>query len=408
MAVERFDVVTIGAGFCGLATGASLRANGVERFAILEQGDGVGHFWSKTYDRIHLHSPYHGLPADGGAVRRYPEFKSRDDLIAYFREYAALHGLAPKLQFGRRVTSVSRLEQVGTGGMEWRIETDSGASYEARYVVVATASNRVPHLPDIPGREAYRGRLLHSAEYRRAEPYRGLDVLVIGSGNSAAEISLDLSEHGARSVSMWVRGPRHFIPVSRMKWLFRIATWTGILSEERLLQGHKLVYGTPEFEAAVQGRDSLPSRFSVDLSRFGIRKPARGPNMEVYATGRIPVFDVGAIRAIRKGTIRIIDGNARPIERFTEKGVRFRDGERPFDAVVLATGFEPRLEEFVAPELLGVGRWGKLLPITDRRSRSTVHPSAFFPGFDVSVNGGHSLGLWGWECGEKIAAELRS
>jgi cation diffusion facilitator CzcD-associated flavoprotein CzcO len=49
---ERFDALVIGAGFCGLGVGAALRAHGVSRFAILEQGDQVGHFWTKTYDRV--------------------------------------------------------------------------------------------------------------------------------------------------------------------------------------------------------------------------------------------------------------------------------------------------------------------------------------------------------------------
>jgi len=406
MKPERLDAIVIGAGFCGLSAGAALRANGVERFAILEQGAEVGHFWSKTYDRIHLHSPYHGLPNDGGAVQRYPRYKSRDELIAYFREYAERHQLRPKLRFGERVTRVSHREPAG-GSLEWQIRTERG-EFESRYVVIATAGNRSPSLPQIPGSDSFRGRLLHSSAYRNAEPFRGNDVLIVGSGNSAAEISLDLCENGARSVRMWVRGPRHFLPNSRMGWIFRIASALGIFSEKKLREAHEIVYGTPEFTAAVRQRDSLPKRISVDLSRFGIRMPERGPNEEVLMTGRIPVFDVGAIRAIRRGRIGVIDGNVRPIEGFTEKGVRFRGGEEPFDAVILATGFEPKLDEFVAsPELLGIGRWGKLLPVTDRRSRSTVHPTAFFPGFDLSVNGGLSLGLFGWEAGEKIAAELR-
>ena len=103
---ERFDVIGIGAGFCGLAAGAALRARGVSSFAILEQGQGVGHFWTKTYDRIHLHSPWHGLPQDGGLVAKYPMFKSRDELISYFGEYAALHGLGPHFRFGERVLAV--------------------------------------------------------------------------------------------------------------------------------------------------------------------------------------------------------------------------------------------------------------------------------------------------------------
>ena len=401
---ERLDVVAIGAGFCGLAAGASLRAHGVESFAILEQGQGVGHFWTRTYDRIHLHSPWHGLPNDGGLVSGYPMFKSRDDLLAYFRAYSDLHGLAPHFRFGERVLRVLRQDPGAHDGFEWRLETEARV-FEARFLIVATAQNRAPSIPTIPGRKSYRGRVLHSSEYRAPAPFAGLAVLVVGSGNSAAEIALDLSEHGARSVSMWVRGPRHFVPRSRMAWMFKFFRWIGMFTEERMMAAHRLTAGTPEFERVVRQRDALPARFSVDLSRFGIRKPEVGPNTETVTNGRIPVFDIGAIGAIRKGAIRVIDGNERALESFTEKGVRFRGGEEAFDAVILATGFEPRLEEFIAtPELLGIGRWNRLLPATDGRSRSTVYPSAFFPGFDITPNGGWSLGPFGWEAGETIAA----
>src|SRR5689334_546518 len=92
-AMQELDAVVIGSGFAGLGTGAALRAAGVRRFAILEQGEDVGHFWSKVYDRLHLHTAWHDLPHDAGAFRRYPMFKSRDDLVRYFREYAKLHDL---------------------------------------------------------------------------------------------------------------------------------------------------------------------------------------------------------------------------------------------------------------------------------------------------------------------------
>jgi len=105
--------------------------------------------------------------------------------------------------------------------------------------------------------------------------------------------------------------------------------------------------------------------------------------------------------------IRVIDGNVRPIVGFAPEGVRFADRVEPFDSVILATGFEPGLEEFLANvEMLGPQRWLRSAPLTDGRSRSRVYPSAFFPGFEVSVSGGLSLGRWGREAGERIADAL--
>jgi indole-3-pyruvate monooxygenase len=406
--VETLDAICIGAGFCGLGLGAALRRRGVSHFAILEQGGEVGHFWTRTYDRIRLHSAFHDLPDDGGARRDYGIFLSRDELLEYFRRYAERHGLAPHLRFGARVSRVARLDPAASGGAEWELETSAGA-LRTRHLAVATAMNRVPKwpAPEIPGRERFRGRVLHSAEYRNAKPWAGREVLVVGSGNSAAEISLDLVEGGARRVSMWVRGPRHFLPLSRVALLFRLLRLLGQMTPAKLAEMHRTSFGTPEFERVVEARDKVMTRLSVDLSRYGIRKPAEGPAAETFLRGRIPTFDVGAIRSIRSGAIRVIDGNQRPIEAFCEEGVRFGDAAERFDAVVLATGFEPALDEFIADrELLGPVRWHPLLPLTDGRSRSRIHPSIFFPGFDPTPLGGVSLGYWGAEVGERIAEAL--
>jgi len=157
-------------------------------------------------------------------------------------------------------------------------------------------------------------------------------------------------------------------------------------------------------------RDAEPRLFSVDLSAFGIRKPPYGPMLETFMTGRIPVFDQGAIRLIRQRAIRIVDGNLRPILTFTRDGVQLGSSAERFDTVLLATGFEPRLGEFIDDHqtLLGTVRWRRNFPLTDGRCRSRPVSSAFFPGFDQSVNGGLSLGRWGWEVGERIAAEFHA
>lgn len=402
---ETLDALVIGAGFAGLGTGAALRARGVQRFAIVEQGGQVGHFWSTTYDRLHLHSAFHDMPQDGGLRAGYPIFLSRNQLLEYFQRYTERHGLEPHLRFGTRVTRVKRADP--GPGPEWEIETTAGR-LRAAHVAVATAVNRVPSIPQIADRAAFRGRVLHSVEYRNPHPFVGHSVLVVGSGNSAAEIALDLVDGGAKSVAMWVRGPRHFVPIGRMAAMFRIFRLLGFFSEKQLAATHAITRGTPGFEQTVTTRDKLLRRFSVDLSHYGIRKPKDGPMAEGFGKGRIPTFDQGAIPKIRSGAIRVIDGNVRPIVAFTTDGVRFGDGAEPFDDVVLATGFEPRVEEFIADtELLGSVNWWKTFPLTDGRSRSRVHPSIFFPGFDLSPNGGQSLGLWGWEAGEQIAQELR-
>ncbi len=131
--MTELDAAVIGAGFAGLGAGAALRQAGVQRFALIEQGGDVGHFWSKTYDRIHLHSPWHDLPNDGGLIRRYPKFKSRDELIRYFGEYADRFDLRRSIRFNERVAQVKR------EGERWRLDTSAG-TISVRYLAVAPRS----------------------------------------------------------------------------------------------------------------------------------------------------------------------------------------------------------------------------------------------------------------------------
>jgi indole-3-pyruvate monooxygenase len=404
MGSERLAAIVIGTGFCGLAAGASLRANGVSEFALLEQGSAVGHFWSTTYDRFHLHSAWHGLPNDGGLNDRYPMYKSRDQLLDYLRRYAMRHLLTPHLRFGVRVERIARDAARG----QWLLQTDHGP-LEAEVVAVATGANRLPDWPKLSGAGSYQGVLLHSSAYRNAAPFVGKRVLVVGSGNSAAEIAVDLVEGHASDVAMLVRGPRAFIPKWRSTLLFWLFRRLGAFSEAKIAANHAITLGTPAFDAICAQRDKLGPLLTKDMSRHGI---AREPSVYTrqLKENRIPVFDRGTIRAIRRGAIRVIDGNARRLEGLTRDGARLGGTEEPFDAVVLATGFRPGLEELFeeADALLAPQRGGRLLPRTDGRCRSSVYPSLFFPGFVPTVNGGLSLGHWGWEAGEAMARVLAS
>lgn len=395
------DVVVVGAGFAGLATAAALREQAVE-FVLLEQGAEVGAFWAGHYDRIRLHSPGHDLPHDGGLRARFARFLGRDDLLAYLQAYAKRHDLYAHALFGQRVRAATASR--GT----WTVETETHR-FSATCLVVATGAQRAPVCAPIPERERFRGFVIHSRGYRNPTAYRGARVLVVGSGNSAAEIALDLSAGGA-TPTLWVRGPRHFVPlahVARLAW-----AWSRVPSRARealLDRAHGIRRHSPAFRAAIARRDRLFAPWSLDLSRHGIRRPERGPLLEMYEGGRVPVYDQGTAAAIAAGRIAVVDGNERPLVAFAERGVWLGDRAEPFDGVVLATGFAPGLEQLLPDHERLVAldpAFGVRMPITDGNARSTVEPTLFFPGFDLSSIGGLGLGRWGWEVGTTIAAEL--
>jgi hypothetical protein len=199
------------------------------------------------------------------------------------------------------------------------------------------------------------------------------------------------------------------MPKWRSTLLFRLFRLIGAFSDARVEENHAIALGTRDFDTICEQRDKFFSALTKDMSQYGIRSEAKVYSRQLKE-GRIPVFDRGAIRAIERGRIRVIDGNARKLETLTAAGARFAGRDESFDAVVLATGFHAGLDALFedAGRLLTPQRGGRLLPLTDPRSRSAVFRSLFFPGFVPTVNGGLSLGLWGWEVGQRIADELAS
>ncbi|MDV7400617.1 NAD(P)-binding domain-containing protein, partial [Arthrospira platensis SPKY1] len=92
--------------------------------------------------------------------------------------------------FGQEVRAIDK------EGAQWVVHTAAGQVFRAADVVIATGVNRLPQRPDFPGEANFQGRILHSREYKNSAPFRGQKVLVVGMGNTGAEIALDLSENG--------------------------------------------------------------------------------------------------------------------------------------------------------------------------------------------------------------------
>ena len=323
---EHIDVLVVGAGPAGLAVGHALRERHVP-CVILERGSTVAPAWHGHYERLHLHtakrfSSLPGMPFPESA----PTYPSRLQVIEYLNAYAERFRLEPR--FG---VTVRRIEQISSTG--WLARTDHG-DLRARSVVLATGLNAVPMQPQWPGMESYAGELLHSSAYVNGKRWSGRRILVVGAGNSGAEIALELAEHAVRT-DLCVRGSLHVT----------LRDTLGLPTPVPTIVLTKL----PLRMADAIARTTL--RFTVgDLSRWGIHAPDYGPIRGIVERGRVPLIDVGTLARIRTGEIIV----RKAIERFHADGVSFVDGERvSYDAVVLATGYRSGLERLVDhPEAL--------------------------------------------------------
>ncbi|MFI1375028.1 flavin-containing monooxygenase [Streptomyces longwoodensis] len=352
-------VYVIGGGPGGLAAAYALRAQGV-RAVVLEKSDRVGASWRGHYDRLHLHTTRRLSALPGLAMpRRFGRWVSRDDVVRYLEKYAEHHEL--EIVTGVEVSRVERSPD-GTG---WLLHATGGRRLTGAAVVVATGFNHTPRVPDWPGRDTYTGEFLHASAYRNGAPYAGRDVLVVGVGNTGAEIAVDLVESGAERVRLAVRTAPHIVRRSTAGWA---AQYTGVLVR-------RLPVALVDRLARPMARLSVP-----DLSAHGLPRPGTGLYSRV-TEGAIPVQDVGLIDAVRTGRVEVVGA----VEGFEDGKVLLADGGRISpDTVIAATGYVRALEGLVGH-----------LGVLDGRGRPVVHgartpsgaPGLYFTGFTNPISG---------------------
>jgi cation diffusion facilitator CzcD-associated flavoprotein CzcO len=351
------DILVIGAGPAGLAVAGCLVQRGL-RPQVIEKAVQVAASWRAHYDRLHLHtvkslSALPGLPFPDD----YPRYVPRQALVDYLAAYAEHHGIAPHL--GEEAVAVTPV----AGG--WQTTTATGRCFFSSAVVVATGANCQPRMPAFAGQAQYQGRVVHSRAYRNALPFAGQHVLVVGMGNTGAEIALDLAEHGVHT-AISVRSPLNIV--------------------------HRDVLGRPTQLTSI-ALAKLPAAWGDaiarvlrdltvgDLSRYGIRTSAESPLHQLRVHGKTPVIDVGTLARIKSGEIAVHPG----IERFTQHGACFADGtEGTFDAVILATGYEARVEKLFPGSEVAIDPNGMPIDVVGQGALAGV----YFVGFDIRQPGG--------------------
>lgn len=321
---------------------------------VLERG-GIGAAWETRYDRLHLHTvrwlsslPGYRMPR---ALGKWP---SRSGVMYYLQRYAHESGIAVRTD-----TEVQRLDR---DTQAWKLVTSDGI-IEAERVVVATGHSNVPYLPRWPG--TFEGEIVHSASYQNPAPYAGRRVLVVGAGNSGAEIAVDVADGGAAETFLAVRTPPSIVRRDTAGFPSQVL---GIAT------GHLPV-------AAVDRIASTMRRLSIpDLTQYGLPAPDK-PYSDFIRRRVIPILDVGLVGAVRSGRVRVVAA----LERFADGDAVLADGNQlEVDAVIAATGYRTGLEPLV----------GHLGVLNDRGEPvvhgAQEHPSApglHFVGYQVTLGG---------------------
>ncbi len=182
----------------------------------------------------------------------------------------------------------------------------SAGPIDADTVIVATGYNGAPFIPDWPGRDAFTGELIHSSQYRNPAPFRGRDVLIVGAGNSGAEIATDVADGGASRSRLSVRTPPQIV---------RRAT-AGIPAQLIGIGIRKMPPDWVDPISIAQRKLSIP-----DLAAQGLPRPEHGIRTSFLATGTTPILDVGIVSAVKHGRVEVVAA----VERFDDADVVLAD-----------------------------------------------------------------------------------
>jgi len=365
------DVAVIGAGPAGLSTAYELKRIGLDPL-VLEKTAAVGDVWRNHYDGVRLNTgrvlsqlPGNPFPRSAGG------WPSRDEVVRVLETFPERGGF--KVRTGINIEKVEYERQRNT----WTLSSQDGEMFESRAVVVATGCACTPIIPQWEGMETFPGEILHSSKFKNAKPYAGKDVLVVGSGNSAAEIASRLAEC-AKTVTLSVRTLPHILPKS----VFGISlagigvalrplppAWTDVILNalRRLFIGDLTPYGLPFPESPVSQQFARTQVVPIVYDRFA----------EDIRAGRIRV--VGQIRKIEGQTVHVFNSiGAKPHEPQEEATLNV-------DAIVAGTGFRSGLTRLI-----------QVPGITTEEDRPVVQGDHEFPGAPRLYIIGHFVPLSGY------------
>src|SRR5689334_6236775 len=374
---DSVDAVVIGAGPAGLAVARQLDHRHGVKALVLDRAAAPAISWRTRYDDFRLnttgflsHLLGQRIPLSAG---RWP---TKEDMVRYFDRYVVRQKITLMLKC--EVHSVDRC-----GGV-WRLDTSSG-EIRSPAIVLATGNYDAPTAPCWPGLDRFKGEVVHSGEFVNAWPYRGRDVLVVGAGNSAADIAVQLANDGARRIWLAVRTPPHLV--------------------------RRAIGGFPsdiflELSARVPASmvDPLIARATHlmwgDLSPYGFQRPTVGLKATVETRGRIPTLADGLVDVVRARRVEVVHA----VTRLESDSVILADGTSVTPEVIItATGFETNLRGLV-------GHLGVLDERGNPRGGFACHvgEGMFAIGYGIPPNGPlRAIRLAATPLAAKVAAYLR-
>lgn len=301
-----YDSIVIGGGQSGLAAAYYLQKEKLN-FIILEKNPTNLGSWANYYDSLTLFSPaaYSSLPGldfPGGA-NYYPR---RDEVVQYLKSYAAHFNFA--IHHNIEVTKVEKDEGI------YIIKSSNGEIYRTRSIICASGAFTKPSIPDIAGITDYNGMILHSKDYRNGEAFRNKRVIVVGGGNSAVQIAVELAN--TAYVTIATRSPLKFVP--QLIWGKDIHFWLTLTGLDKSAMGKRLLKKSSDgvidkgiYQNAIAQNKPNPKKMFQKFTTTGVvweDNTHEAVDAVIFATGYIPNFAY-------LNELNVLDESGKPLEK---------------------------------------------------------------------------------------------
>jgi cyclohexanone monooxygenase len=378
---REVDAVVIGAGFAGLYMNYRLRDQMGLDVQVYEAGDGVGGTWywnrypgarcdSESY--IYCYSFDRQLMQDWEWTGKYPE---QPEILRYLNHVADRFDLRRNIQFETRVTAAHYDDETG----RWLVETDKGDRLSARFLVTGIGCLSSAQVPNIPGRETFRGEQYHTGAW----PHEGVDfsgkrVGVIGTGSSGIQ-SIPVIAKQAGHLYVFQRTPQYTIPARHhtvdkafldnikkdYEAIYDKARWSAggqpydaaersaleVSDEERQRVyeeawqegGFKFLFGSFANITVDRRANDTASEFIRSKIREIVKDPEVAEKLvpvDHPFSSKRPLIDTNYFDTYNRDNVTLVDIRHAPIQEITPSGIRTEDGDYELDIIVFATGFD--------------------------------------------------------------------
>jgi len=335
--IPHHEIVIAGAGFAGLGMAMALKQAGVDDFVVLERAAELGGTWrDNTYPGCACDIPSVLYSwSDEQNPRWSRAFAGQPEIWDYMRGVIAGKGLGPHLRFNHEVESMRWDEDE----QRWEIETSEGP-LTAEIAISAVGALADPKIPDLKGRDRFRGTIFHSARWNHDHDLTGREVAVIGTGASAIQFVPEIQPHVGK-LHLFQRTPPWVLPRANpripARWQRRFERHPNTLDALR-----KAVFSLLE-SVHVMFRHPRLARLSERRAKRHIARQVADPELRRRLT---PNYRLGCKRILGSGdwypaitadNVEIVSGG---IEKLTESGIVDDQGiEHRVDTIIFGTGF---------------------------------------------------------------------